>query len=92
MFAEIINTAITTTAWSEIKPVGTYALCEIGIQAVDDATFKISITGTDDGAYWTVKENAAFAPGDMRLTAGTRIFYAKAISADTTVQTIVRRS
>ena len=91
MFAEIINTAITTSAWAEIKPVGTYALCDVGIQAVDDATFKISLTGTDEGPYWTMKEKTALAPGEMRLTAATRIIYAKAISANTTVQTIVRR-
>lgn len=91
MFAEIINTDITTAAWAEIKPAGTFELCDIAVQAVDDATFKLSLTGTDAEPYWIVKADTVLALGPLKLIAGTKIFYTKAISADTTVQTVVRR-
>ncbi|MBI9092912.1 MAG: hypothetical protein JEZ12_27160 [Desulfobacterium sp.] len=91
MFAEIINEAITTGAWAEIKPVGSFASCSIVAQARDGSSFKLSLTGSDAAPYWTVKENSGMNPGKIRLKAGTRIIYAKAISADCTVEIAVKR-
>jgi len=90
MFAEIINTVITTSAWTEIKPSSSLASANIIIQAADDTEFKISLTGSDSDPFWTVKVGAAVSPGTLRLYASTTVIYAKSIEAGCTVQTIIK--
>lgn len=92
MFAEIINKALTTSAWAEIKPTKDISLANIIAQAEEDGgVFKLCLTDSDSAPYWTVKSNSGVSPGPISLKADTRIIYAKAVGSSCTAQIIVGR-
>jgi len=91
MFAEIINQAITTTAWTGIKSVGSFASCHIAIQSADDTAFNLSRTGSDSDPYITIKDGGGIGFSEVRLNAGVEFVYAKSIAANCTIQLVIKR-